>query len=1137
MGMLSATWRRVFCALLVATLVLGNVVLTASTANAAGGISGSVSGTIVDESKNPVPGVEITVASPSGTYHGRSDAHGQFAILGILADTYLITLQKTGFQTTTISGVTVTGDNALTLGNLTIGRQIIGRTRARSANSAYQPNQTIDSTTLSGARVQQALGSPVNTNETQLILAAPGTALSSSGSITIRGSTSVEIGYQYDGVNFTSPYYDANGSNGYIINLTGGVGGSLQVVSGSGDATQGNVGAGVINIVPPRGTYPPTGDLAADLAGPQFKHQLDTDIAVASPNGRFSDYASYDGQRYVPDYYPVNTPAANIGEYGGTSYTAHNDLQNNFVYRFGKDNDQSFQVLYRTSDDQTYGDYGGLAQAQYYYANTFGQDLLAAATGLGYPGSVEQQINTEFNPLPGIPNGNPANPIEAEETGTLPLHFLKVGYTRDFGASTFLSADYYDWGSESESSNYTTGSSTPGISFAGGSRVGFGATLTHQFGTAHTVSLEGNYENSFPTNSFQSPGYAIFGLAFSNPYYGTANGQATPDLSYWALPLACETAGAAGCGEATTGVAGTNTAGANPCAAGGNDPCYIYNQLLAKGLWKGISSMPTIPTPYLNMQDADFQFWGVGLRDQWTVTPKLKLDYGLREDGAQYKFACNSFAYNPCGNPSDLSANLLEPGFLTPRTIQPRFAASYAIDPNNSVRFSYGRSTEYAFAQQAGTPFGLYNLNPILNSIAPTDTVAAPGCGSGYGSGPAYSNNPNIPFSPGGGYLVGYTASGATNNQYFKCTSLAQQIFWAYDQQLDAPDYGGQNQPNFSNYDVAYSHQFTKGALAGVGLKLTGFARRGFNIEEDILLSNGPPSPLTGETSGSVYTTKPDGEEKTAGLEFLLTTPDRPVGFSGFVSSTYISEFQSQPPVASGAFASDNLPGLVNENVLQTGVLFRAGYVAPFQARAGITYKTKTGLTVTPILSGTTGYPFGVGQSTIGSVNGTLQFLPQTNYGIGAPFAGTGGPDHAYNATSYVDPANPGSYLNPNIAATRGYTEPALAGNNLTNPTSNLDLSIEQALSKRLHFGIYLSNVWNVQNGLPYQNSLWQPVATGVGGPLTGQQFVNANPASPYYANYVAGGRDEYVNNGGYKAFEYQYQAPRHIDIYLQEKL
>jgi len=76
-----------------------------------------------------------------------------------------------------------------------------------------------------------------------------------------------------------------------------------------------------------------------------------------------------------------------------------------------------------------------------------------------------------------------------------------------------------------------------------------------------------------------------------------------------------------------------------------------------------------------------------------------------------------------------------------------------------------------------------------------------------------------------------------------------------------------------------------------------------------------------------------------------------------------------------------------------------------------------------------------------------------------------------------------------------------------------------------------------VQNGLPYQNTKWQPVATGVGGPMTGQNSVNANPNSPDYANYVAGGRDQYVGGGGYLPFSYQVQAPRHIDIYLQQKL
>ncbi len=105
------------------------------------------------------------------------------------------------------------------------------------------------------------------------------------------------------------------------------------------------------------------------------------------------------------------------------------------------------------------------------------------------------------------------------------------------------------------------------------------------------------------------------------------------------------------------------------------------------------------------------------------------------------------------------------------------------------------------------------------------------------------------------------------------------------------------------------------------------------------------------------------------------------------------------------------------------------------------------------------------------------------------------------------------------------------------NPTTNADINIEQAIGKRLSFGVYLSNLWNVHDGIAYQNTKWQPVATGVGGPQTGQNDVNANPASAFYGNYVAGGRDQYAGAGGYTPFSFVYQQGRTINVYLQAKL
>ncbi len=85
---------------------------------------------------------------------------------------------------------------------------------ARARNGAFQPTQTQDVTTISGQRITQALGNATSRNEQNLILAAPGAMLDSQGNITVRGSLNVELGYQYDGVNFTIPFFDGNGGGG-----------------------------------------------------------------------------------------------------------------------------------------------------------------------------------------------------------------------------------------------------------------------------------------------------------------------------------------------------------------------------------------------------------------------------------------------------------------------------------------------------------------------------------------------------------------------------------------------------------------------------------------------------------------------------------------------------------------------------------------------------------------------------------------------------------------------------------------------------------------------------------------------------------------------------------------------------------
>src|SRR5579864_5927382 len=307
--------------------MLSMMLIPFSPAFAAGGVQGNLTGSVIDAtSGRPIADVRVSALSPSGSFNGTSDAGGHFTLLGLPADTYTVSFTKTGYDSISQPGVVVFGDETDSVGTIRMNSlRVIGHAVSRARNGAFQPTQTQDVTTISGQRISEALGNPTSSNEQNLILAAPGAMLDSQGNITVRGSLNVELGYQFDGVNFTIPFFDGNGAGsafgggGYLNNLAGGSGGSLQVVSGSGDATQGNIGAGVINIVPPRGTYPASGLASVSVGEPYFNHGLNLNYGFATPNNRFSDFISYDGSRFLPNgtTFPASYPA------GVDAATAH----------------------------------------------------------------------------------------------------------------------------------------------------------------------------------------------------------------------------------------------------------------------------------------------------------------------------------------------------------------------------------------------------------------------------------------------------------------------------------------------------------------------------------------------------------------------------------------------------------------------------------------------------------------------------------------------------------------------------------------------------------------------------------------------------------------------------------------------
>ena len=285
-------------------------------------------------------------------------------------------------------------------------------------------------------------------------------------------------------------------------------------------------------------------------------------------------------------------------------------------------------------------------------------------------------------------------------------------------------------------------------------------------------------------------------------------------------------------------------------------------------------------------------------------------------------YGINPFNTFDPSNPSDVNPSTITPTYLNPHELQPRAAVSYEATRNDSFRFGYGRSVIFLNAQTSGTPAGMYSAAPFMN-IPATDSVANPLCGSGK----------NL------------TVTAPNGSHFWKCQNYAQEMYWLYDQHFDAPDLGGALPSLYNNFDITYQHQFKN----GLGLRLTPFYRQGTNIPSFAL--------VTGLAAGAaVFTANNKGINKATGVELGLSTPDRAVGMSGFLSATYQNVLGSTPPLIGG---EDSLP-INGSGSLNIGDVYRAGFVSPFSVRVGGEYKTRNGFRVVPVLQYDRGYPFNV---------------------------------------------------------------------------------------------------------------------------------------------------------------------------------
>lgn len=1103
--------KRLLAALLLCSL------LPVAPALAAGGQYGNLVGSISDStSKSPISGAQISAVSPSGRYSTTTDAHGRFSILQMVVDTYTITVTKQGYETLSLPGQTLQGDQTTDIGPWLLNHatpKTIAHVASRSSGGAFQPSNTIDSYTVTPAQQLQTTGKAFSTNENNLVLAVPGVTLTNAGTPTIRGGAAYEVGYQYDGVSFKEPFLGNNGSSGVNGSLFSGVA-QVQVVAGAGDATQGGVGSGVINIIPERGSGPGTFNLDLEVGGPNFSHQFAGTYSWASTNGMFSDFVSFNAQRYVPYYGYSNTPLNQYGNYFGVSYSFNNQFTNNFIFKFGHNQNQSLQILYTNILQQGQGPVsqpgvfcqsanpntlnGGPCpgntnlQSLVYYP----YDTLTDFGILGFTGFSQHQYQNLVWLGPGVPASNQAVPgaqlVESDNT-----RFLKFEYDYHINPSTYFDAKFYNWEELSTTDGSfeqgAWGTGFPGLGGSwdnvGGPTVGITSDITKQFTPDLIVTANFKYDVLHPvwddiegTTEMLALGSAAYGGCCS---YLNAQPNAQDFL-----------------------------AGGWLCGGGsGVDLCK-----------NGRYSDTRIPAWGIGYNKTFFQNWGAGVRIQWSPTDRLHLDLGARQEGQNQHWysqlqtlnqgpgsgwtvgGCAAYAANPNNyrkcpfipqvNPYDVPASDWTTSFLYPHEFQPRTSVDWEMNHNDALRFSFGSSAVFANAQTGGTPFFMTGINPYLN----------------------------IPAKPGS--TCGWTATAI-----WPCRTYAQQLYWQADN-LEAPD-AGQTQPAlYRNFDLSYSHLFKN----GYSFRFTPFSKIGSNLPSLYILN-----PVLG-----IFATNNLGRNKTSGIEMQITTPSKDLGLSGFVSMTYQNVLSSTPPFTTG---ETEVP-LVSNATLALGNLYRAGYVSPFSIRVGATENLQNGFSIIPQLQFDIGYPYTLGGIIAGQYSNNYYVnVPQVNFGPGISSGNTtliGNSPGSATSTNFFDPSYPGYSAHPNIAATRGTPETAANGGYLSQVNLQASTTVQWTHGNST-IGIQMSNLFgNAYNGaVPAINPYYQAVANGLSGPQTGfngcaLQVGNLRGCYPQIP------RDTYAyTNGAYLLSNGNFTgspglaplAPFNIDVFYQVKI
>ena len=647
------------------------------------GTTGGLSGTVTDtDTGAPVANAKVTASSPSQTVSLQTDNGGHFLFISLIPDTYTVSIEKDGYDTSSQSGLSIFADAVQNYGfKLHKALKTIAQVTSRSTGSLVKPGQTADVYSVNATTQDKvsALGGGGSLNSAYSAIASvPGAfvPLNQTGyfqTVHIRGGDYDQVGYELDGVPVNRAF------DNYPSGAASSLGQQeLQVYTGATPANSEGQGlAGYINQVIRTGTFPGFGLITGGVGAPVYYHKLAAEVGGATPNRNFSYYVGVGG--YNQEFRYVNNDNGagftNLGPPAAlTPCPATPDINNAacyasgvgpggyvlYPYQFGilssiADRDTVVNLHIGLphkydglrDDVQILWDSGYLLNSYYSSTNdTGGAAQLPGSTGphlwsdsFQWNGAVGAPLPTNYQSLvstyfyPSSPSHAVGDPIPADyrDNTRNTQEVVKIQYQKNFNPNAYARlygyTYYSDWlqnGPNSAFYNFIGSGASPDYELSSHTR-GASLQIVDQISEKHLLSALASYTTSSTlrdnnTQMFNSGGRRARGTVLVDAS-NPFNG-----VCYNAAGTAttCDVTAPGGVRASfltwATLQGGGGITGTVPCTApGGACQYYVMENSL-----------------YATYNTVKPEFSAFSLTDQFRPSEKLLLNIGVREDSFKF---------------------------------------------------------------------------------------------------------------------------------------------------------------------------------------------------------------------------------------------------------------------------------------------------------------------------------------------------------------------------------------------------------------------------------------------------------------------------------------------------------------------